>query len=115
MWKWIVGILLVIIVLIGGTCYRMYRKVIGAGDTAQVMVHASAEHVFSALIDADSMVAWLGSGSTVGPTGRGALKAGDSLTISEVMGASPAVLADASRLDVALFLTADESRPGAGR
>ncbi len=34
---------------------------------------------------------------------------------ASVMGASPAVLADASRLDVALFLTADESRPGAGR
>jgi hypothetical protein len=32
-----------------------------------------------------------------------------------VVGASPAVLADASRLDVASFVAADETRPGAGR
>ena len=85
MWKWIVGVLLLLVLLAGGTCYRVYRKVVGAGDSARITVAATPEHVFDALADVDSMVAWGGAGFSAAPTGRGRLAPGDSVRMIQVV------------------------------
>jgi hypothetical protein len=82
MWKWIVGVLLVVIILIGGTCYRTFKMVTSGGGTASVTVAGNAEHVFAALSNADSMQAWMSAGMMVTPLGRGPLKVGDSIQIA---------------------------------
>ena len=39
MWKWILGILAVIILALFGTCYAGYRRVTSGGDTVSVVVN----------------------------------------------------------------------------
>ena len=87
MWKWIVGVVAAIIVLLVVTCYAGYRKLTDGGDTVVVSIRSGAGHVFAALTDADSMTAWMLPGTEISRTGRGALHPGDTVRITLPAGA----------------------------
>ena len=81
MWKWIVGVVVLIVVILAGTCYYAVRKLNEKGNSTQVTIGASQEKVFAALADADSLVVWMEPGSVI-PTGHGLLKVGDSVILA---------------------------------
>jgi len=85
MLKWILGGLLVIVVVLGGTCWYGYNKITEGGSTAETAIAGSQEHVFAALIDPDSMIAWMEPGATVSPRGR-PLVPGDTLRVRGKVG-----------------------------
>lgn len=81
MWKWIAGGLLVLVVLLAGTCYFGYRKFTEGGDTLTVMIGASPERVYASLADPDSLSTWVNVGSTISSHRHGLLVEGDSFTV----------------------------------
>lgn len=78
MLKWILGGVLLLVVVLAGTCWYGYTKATQGGDTAEVAIAASPERVFASLINPDSMVLWMSPGTTVSPRGRD-LVVGDTL------------------------------------
>jgi len=78
-WKWIGGILLVIVVCLAGAMWAGYRKLTSGGDAATVTIAGSPERVFAALANHDSLPAWYVLKGQPAPTGHGPLAAGDSL------------------------------------
>jgi len=81
MWKWIVGAVLVVIVVLAGTCYYAVKKFGESGNSTQVAIGARQERVFSAMADADSMAAWMPPGA-ITLHGHGQFKPGDTLEVS---------------------------------
>jgi uncharacterized protein YndB with AHSA1/START domain len=86
MWKWIVGAALALLVLLAGVCWYGYRRLTAGGDTAVVTIGASPERVFGALADPDSMVVWMGDGTSITAPHRGMVSAGDTLRVEQVHG-----------------------------
>lgn len=85
MWKWIGGILLVVIVLVMGAAWWGFRKISSGFEpdgSARVVIAATPSRVFSSLSDADSAATWMAGGSTVYTGKHGTLAPGDSVRIS---------------------------------
>lgn len=83
MWKWILGILAVIGIVVIGGAYFGYKKVTAAGDTLTMTVGGSQEHVFALLATPDSMAAWVESAKVTRPLGQGMLRVGDTLVLDD--------------------------------
>jgi uncharacterized protein YndB with AHSA1/START domain len=81
MWKWIVGIVLVVIVGLAGTCWYAYQKLTAGGDSTTTTIGATPERIFASLADADSMPFWLGSRASVRASHPGPVTVGDTLRI----------------------------------
>jgi hypothetical protein len=79
MWKWIGGILLIIVLCIVGAMWAGYRKLTAAGDTPSIVVAGSPDRVFAALANHDSLANWWVIKGSPAPTGHGPLAVGDSL------------------------------------
>src|SRR6185436_18324022 len=82
MWRWIVGILMLIVVALMVTCYAGYRRLTGGGDAVGTWIRADSARVFALLTDRDSILEWLPVGTTVMPAGRGQLRPGDSVRVA---------------------------------
>jgi uncharacterized protein YndB with AHSA1/START domain len=84
MWKWIGGILLGIVLLIG-TCtyvgYNKLQKLAGDDGPATTMVGASPERVFATLATGDSVADWMSVSGSVRSSRRGSFKVGDTVTV----------------------------------
>ena len=83
MWKWIVGILVVVVLIIGGVAWYGYTKLTAGGDSAMVSIAASPARVFASLADPDSMQQWMGEGTTITASHHGILAAGDTLHVEQ--------------------------------
>lgn len=81
MWKWIAGGVLILVVLMAGTCYYGFRKLTEGGGSTVVMIGAHPDRVFASLADPDSLSTWVDVGSTVTSATHGLLQAGDSFRI----------------------------------
>ena len=86
MWKWIVGVLLVIVIAIAGTCFAGYQKLTAGGDTLAVTIKGNRDRVFRLLTTPDSMNAWMNPVGTVTPAGKAELRPGDTLRVSSAIG-----------------------------
>ncbi len=82
MWKWIAGGVLLLVVLVAGTCYYGLRKLTEGGGSAVVMIGANPDRVFASLADPDSLTTWVDVGSMVSSPRHGLLQAGDSFRIA---------------------------------
>ncbi len=81
--KWILGGLLVLAVVLGGTCWYGYKQVTAGGDTAEVVMASTQERVFASLVNTDSMAAWMET-TNISPLGRD-LVPGDTLRVRGTM------------------------------
>ena len=81
MWKWIGGILLLIVLCLVGASWLGYRKLTAGGDAASVTIAGSPERVFAALANHDSLGSWFVLRGQPTPTGHGLIAAGDSLPV----------------------------------
>ena len=79
MWKWIGGILLVLVLCLVGASWLGYQKLTAGGDVATVTIAGSPERVFATLANHDSLASWWVLKGQPGPTGHGAVAVGDSL------------------------------------
>lgn len=82
--KWILGGILVLAVVLGGTCWYGYKQVTAGGDTAEVVMASTQERVFASLVNTDSMAAWMET-TDISPPGRD-LVPGDTLRVRGPMG-----------------------------
>lgn len=92
MWKWIGGILLVVIVCVMGLAWWGYRKVADTFEpdgSIRVAIAAPAARVYASLSDADSAGTWMAGGSTVTAGRHGTYVPGDPIRI-EVRSVGPA-------------------------
>lgn len=106
MWKWIGGVLLVIVIALAGTCYAGYRRLTAGGDSVVVTIHGDANRVFASLANPDSMLVWMLPGSEVTPIGNGAFKPGDTVRIS-----SPSTRGDTTRRTPQLWVVREVHAP----
>lgn len=83
MWKWILGILAVLILVVVGGAYFGYKKMTAAGDTLTMTIAGSPERVFASLATPDSMAAWVASAKVMRPIGKGMLVVGDTLVLDD--------------------------------
>ncbi len=83
MLKWILGGLLVLAVVLGGTCWYGYKQVTDGGDTAEVVMASTQERVFASLVNTDSMAAWMET-TNISPLSRD-LVPGDTLRVRGTM------------------------------
>lgn len=83
MWKWILGILTVLIIVVVGGAYLGYKKVTAAGDTLTMTIAGTPERIFASLATPDSMAAWVASAKVMRPIGKGMLVAGDTLVLDD--------------------------------
>jgi uncharacterized protein YndB with AHSA1/START domain len=79
MWKWIGGILLVIVLSIGVAMWAGFRKLTAGGDVATVTIAGSPDRVFATLANHDSLASWYILRGQPTPTGHGPFATGDSL------------------------------------
>jgi hypothetical protein len=82
MWRWIAGIVAVVILALVGTCYAGYRRLTGGGNTVVAMVPENRARMFTLLTDHDSLLAWLPEGTTIRPERHGVLQAGDTIRVA---------------------------------
>jgi uncharacterized protein YndB with AHSA1/START domain len=85
MWKWIVGILvaLCLLVLVGGWWgYQAVQKNLSPDGTERVTIAGSPTRVYAALANGDSVPKWMANGNTVTSTRHGPLAVGDSLQVA---------------------------------
>jgi len=80
MWKWIVGAALLVVVVIGGTCWYGVHKLLQGGSAATVTLAATPDHVFALIADRDSMLLWMDKGSRPS-NGHGLLAVGDTARV----------------------------------
>lgn len=92
MLKWILGGLLVLAVVLGGTCWYGYNQMTEGGDTAEVVIASTQERVFASLVNTDSMAAWMET-TNISPPGRD-LVPGDTLRMRGEIGTKVAGGAD---------------------
>ncbi|MES2304889.1 MAG: SRPBCC family protein [Gemmatimonadota bacterium] len=83
MWKWILGILAVLAIVVIGGAYFGYKKMTAAGDTLTMTIAGSPERIFASLATPDSMSAWVASAKVTRPIGKGMLVAGDTLVLDD--------------------------------
>jgi hypothetical protein len=81
MWKWIGGILLLLVVCFGAASWFGYRKLTAEGDVTSVTIAGSPERVFAALANHDSLAGWWVLKGSPSPTRHGPLAVGDSLPV----------------------------------
>jgi uncharacterized protein YndB with AHSA1/START domain len=79
MWKWIGGLLLVLVLFIGSSMWLGYRRLTSSGDAASVTIAGDPDRVFAALANHDSLPSWYVLRGQPSPTGHGQLAVGDSL------------------------------------
>lgn len=79
MWRWVLGIIAAIFLLLMGTCWFGYRKIAGGGNAATTTVAASAERVWDYFTVPDSILARQDSTTTLWISSDSALKVGDSV------------------------------------
>ncbi len=79
--KWLLAIVLALVVIVGGTCYRLIRSVRETPDHVTQVVHGSQADVFAALSHVDSLRRWLPQGAQVSPVDLGTIQPGDTLTV----------------------------------
>ena len=83
MWKWILGGLALVAVVLIGTCYYGFKQMTAGGDTLTFTIGGSPERVFASLATPDSMAAWVASAKVMRPIGKGMLVAGDTLVLDD--------------------------------
>jgi hypothetical protein len=81
MLKWIGGILLALVLLVGGSCWYAYRKLTGEGNVATVTVAATPEQVWQMLTEPDSIRTWFDSTARVTFSTDSTLVPGDTITL----------------------------------
>jgi len=81
MWKWIGGILLVLVLCLVGASWLGYQKLTSGGDAATVTIAGSPERIFAALANHDSLASWWVLKGQPGPTGHGPIAVGDPLPV----------------------------------
>lgn len=84
MWKWIGGIILVVIVCVMAAAWWGFKKVTGTFEpdgSVRVAIAAPAARVFASLSDADSSATWMATGSKVSTGKHGPFGIGDSIRI----------------------------------
>src|SRR6476646_4761958 len=84
MWKWIGGILLVLIVCVMGLAWWGFRKVTDSFEpdgSVRVTIAATPARVYASLSDADSAATWMASGSKVSVGKHGPFVPGDPIRI----------------------------------
>lgn len=84
MWKWIGGILLLVIVCVMGAAWWGYRKIAGTFEpdgSVRVAIAAPSDRVFASLSNADSAETWMAGGSKVSTGKHGPFGLGDSIRI----------------------------------
>ena len=81
MWKWIVGSVLAIVLLLAGKCYAGYRRITD-GTVAQTTIGEPPERVFASLAHPDSIGAWMTRTAGITSTGKGAFQPGDTVRIA---------------------------------
>ncbi|MES2123528.1 MAG: hypothetical protein V4503_02450 [Gemmatimonadota bacterium] len=83
MWKWILGGLAIVAVLLAGTCFYGYKQLTAGGDTLTVTMAGSPDRIFASLATPDSMAAWVASAKVTRPLGKGMLAVGDTLVLDD--------------------------------
>jgi uncharacterized protein YndB with AHSA1/START domain len=85
MWKWIVGILvaLCLLILVGGWWgYQAVQKNLSPDGTERVTIAGTPARVYAALANGDSVPKWMANGNVVTSTAHGPLAVGDSLQVA---------------------------------
>jgi len=85
MWKWILGAVVLVILLIGGGVWYGFRKMtqFANGDsTATLTIGGTPERVFASLANGDSIGDWM-VGGRVRPSRAGQLRKGDTLYVEQ--------------------------------
>jgi uncharacterized protein YndB with AHSA1/START domain len=85
MWKWILGIIaaLCLLVLVGGWWgYKAMQKNLSPDGTERVTIAGTPSRVFAALANGDSVPKWMANGNSVTSTRHGPLAVGDSLLVA---------------------------------
>lgn len=82
MWRWILGIVAVVILALVATCYAGYRRITSGGDTVASTVAGDPTRVFRLLTDSDSLLDWLPEGSTARPERHGIVQPGDTIRVA---------------------------------
>ena len=92
MWKWMLGILAVILIVVAGTCFYGYKQLTGGGNSVSITMAGTPERIFAAIATPDSMALWMTASQIEGPFGKGLLAAGDTLRLRQ-----PAMKGDSTR------------------
>ncbi len=82
MWRWIAGIVAVVILALVGTCYAGYHRLTSGGNTVVEAVPLAPARAFTLLTDRDSLLEWLPDGTTIMPEHHGVLRAGDTIRVA---------------------------------
>ena len=85
MWKWILGAVVLIVLLIGGGLWYGFRKMsqLASGDsTATLTIGGTPDHVFALLATGDSVGQWM-VGNRTRPSRGGPLRKGDTLFVEQ--------------------------------
>ncbi|MGH7618826.1 MAG: hypothetical protein ACREPM_16525 [Gemmatimonadaceae bacterium] len=82
MWRWILGILAVVILALVGTCYAGYRRLTTGGTSVAATVPGDPAHVFTLLTNRDSLLDWLPAGTTAMPERHGTFQPGDTIRVA---------------------------------
>jgi uncharacterized protein YndB with AHSA1/START domain len=85
MWKWILGAVVLIVLLIGSGMWYGFRKMtqFANGDsTVTLTMGATPDHVFSLLATGDSVAEWMVAGR-VRPSRGGPLRKGDTIYVEQ--------------------------------
>jgi Uncharacterized conserved protein len=85
MWKWIIGIVvaLCLLVLVGGWWgYQAVQKNLSPDGTERVTIAGSPARVYAALANGDSVPKWMANGNMVTSSRHGPLAVGDSLQVA---------------------------------
>ena len=86
MLKWIIGVLLVLVAAVVGTCWVGYVKLTEGGNTTAVTIATTPERAWAYLADPDSLVRWQDStgGVRVWSDSAAGLALGDSMWIGRL-------------------------------
>src|SRR5690349_10838093 len=85
MWKWILGAVVLVVLLIGSGMWYGFRKMsqLANGDsTVTVTIGGAPERVFASLANGDSISDWM-VGGRVRPSRGGQLRTGDTLYVEQ--------------------------------
>jgi len=85
MWKWIIGAVVLVVLLIGSGLWYGFRKMsqLATGDSTVTMtIGGTPERVFASLAHGDSIGEWM-VGGRVRPSRSGPLRKGDTLYVEE--------------------------------
>lgn len=85
MWKWVLGAVVLVVLLIGSGMWYGFRKMsaLASGDsTATLTIGATPDRVFASLANGDSIGDWM-VGGRVRPSRSGPLRPGDTLYVEQ--------------------------------